>query len=258
MAGPDGLEIAGHPRLRLRVVSDAPVATLAARLCDVFPDGTSALVTRGTLNLTRREGLDRAEPLEPGVAYDVEVELEATAWRWRPGQRVRLALAGSDWPNAVAPPAPVTLEVLGGELVLPVLDAESPYPPTELKPGGPAPEGESDGVTWRYEHDVLRRTTSAVIDHGGEYPTAYGRFREHYSGRVEVDRRTFAQRATARVDVRARHVGRADRRRVGPGSTGRRGGVHGDDRPVRQRERPADAAPVLDPGLPARPGLSPR
>ena len=49
------------------------------------------------------------------------------------------------------------------------------------------------------EHDVLARTTSAVIDHGGEYPTPYGAFREHYSGRVEIDRRTYRQRATARV-----------------------------------------------------------
>jgi hypothetical protein len=68
-----------------------------------------------------------------------------------------------------------------------------------LAPGGAASEGEGEGVTWRYEHDVLRRTTSAVIDHGGDYPTAYGRFREHYTGRVDVDRRTFEQRATARV-----------------------------------------------------------
>jgi putative CocE/NonD family hydrolase len=199
VAGPAGLEIAGHPRLRLRVTSDAPVATLAARLCDVFPDGTSALVTRGTLNLSRREGLDRATPLQPGVTYDVELELEATAWRWLPGQVVRLALAGSDWPNAVAPPAPVTLEILGGELVLPVLAGESRYAAVQLAPGGPAPEGEGNGVTWRFEQDVLRRTTSAIIDHGGDYPTAYGRFREHYAGRVDVDRRSFAQRATARV-----------------------------------------------------------
>ena len=54
-------------------------------------------------------------------------------------------------------------------------------------------------MTWAIEHDVLTRTTRAVIDHGGSYPTPYGGFQEHYSGRVEVDRRTFRQRATARV-----------------------------------------------------------
>ncbi len=198
-AGPDGVEIAGHPVLRLRVRSSEPVATLAVRLCDVFADGASALVTRGTLNLTRRAGFHSAEALLPGEWYDVEVELEATAWRWLPGQRVRLALAGADWPNTVAPPRPLTLEVADVSLELPVLTRESDSPAVEFAPGGPAPEGEGDGVTWRLEDDVLARTTSAVIDHGGEYPTPYGGFREHYSGRVDVDRRTFLQRASARV-----------------------------------------------------------
>jgi uncharacterized protein len=197
--GPEGLEIAGHPVVRLRVVSSAPVATVAVRLCDVFPDGTSALVTRGVLNLTRRDGFGSAEPLVPGAPYDVEVELEATSWRWLPGQRVRVAISGADWPNTVAPPGPLTLEILDGELALPVLAGDSVHPPIELVPGGDAPAGEADGVTWRIEDDVLAGVTRAVIDHGGEYPTPYGGYREHYSGQVEVDRRTFTQRATARV-----------------------------------------------------------
>lgn len=197
--GPDGLEFAGHPILRLRVASSEPVATLGVRLCDVFPDGTSALVTRGTLNLTRRDGFHEATALDAGTAYDVTVELEATAYRWTPGQRLRVSIAGTDWPNVVAPPRPLTLEVLGGELTLPILTSGSSHPPTSFRRGGDAPEGEAEGVTWAVEHDVLTRRTSAVIDHGGTYPTPYGAFEEHYSGRVEVDRRTFEQRATARV-----------------------------------------------------------
>ncbi len=66
-------------------------------------------------------------------------------------------------------------------------------------------------MTWAIEHDVLTRRTSAVIDHGGTYPTPYGAFEEHYSGRVEIDRRTFEQRATARVTLRARPVHRRGR-----------------------------------------------
>ena len=49
-------------------------------------------------------------------------------------------------------------EVLGGELILPVLTGESPYPPTEFAPGGDAPRVRRDGVTWAIEHDVLART----------------------------------------------------------------------------------------------------
>ncbi|MFL6100833.1 MAG: CocE/NonD family hydrolase [Actinomycetales bacterium] len=201
VAGPEGLEIAGHPCLRLRVISSAPVATVAARLCDVFPDGTSALVTRGTLNLTRRGGMATAEALVPGQEYDVELELEATAWRWRPGQRVRLALAGADWPNTVAPPTPLTLTVVGGQLDLPVLRMDSTYAPATFAPGGDAPADEGEGVTWTVTDDVLGGRTRAEVDHGSEYGTPFGSAREHYTGMVEVDRATFAQRATARVEL---------------------------------------------------------
>ena len=202
--GDHGLEIAGHPRVRLRLRASRPVATVAVRLCDVFADGTSTLVTRGTLNLTRRAGMGTAEALVPGETYDVEVELEATGYRWLPGQIVRVALAGADWPNTVAPPEPVALEILGGELLLPVVPSDAPgrgsdSAATTFAPGDHAPADEAEGVTWRIEHDVLARTTAAVVDHGGGWATPYGWAREHYSGRVEVDRVTFAQRASAQV-----------------------------------------------------------
>ena len=57
------LEILGHPSVRLRLRSDAAVASLSAKLEDVFPDGTSALVTRGFLNLTHRAGSTAPVPI---------------------------------------------------------------------------------------------------------------------------------------------------------------------------------------------------
>jgi hypothetical protein len=47
--------------------------------------------------------------------------------------------------------------------------------------------------------DVLAGVTRAEVDHGSEYATPFGSAREHYSGMVEIDQATFAQRATARV-----------------------------------------------------------
>ena len=49
--------VVGHPRARLRISVDQPLASLSVKLCDVFPDGTSALVSRGTLDLTFRDGV---------------------------------------------------------------------------------------------------------------------------------------------------------------------------------------------------------
>ena len=96
----DDLHLYGHPRLQLRVRADQPVAFVSAKLCDVAPDGTSTLITRGLLNLTHRGGYD-SDPvaLEPGEWVDVEIELEATAWSLDEGRQLRLAVTGNDWPN---------------------------------------------------------------------------------------------------------------------------------------------------------------
>lgn len=201
---PEGLEIAGNPRVQLSISASAPVATVAVRLNDVAADGTSTLVTRGTLNLTRRDGMDTALPLVPGEVYEVEVELEATAWQWRAGHLLRLSIAGADWPNTVAPPGPVTLSVRGGRLLMPAYDPVGSPAPPDLAPGDLTTSDSSDGVTWRVEHDVLNRTTACVVDHGSAYDAPYGSVIEHYAGRVRVSTRTFAEVAAADVSLTLR------------------------------------------------------
>jgi predicted acyl esterase len=166
------MEVLGHPRLTVRVGASAPVAFLSAKLCDVFPDGTSALVARGFLNLTRRRSLTDPEPMRPGVVETVELELDATSWVFPAGHRLRLSLAGADWPNLVPPPGPVTLTVErdGSTLTLPVLDGPGPCPPPALpppRPHHPAADPASPTVVWRVARDVLGRRTEAEIDHGG-------------------------------------------------------------------------------------------
>jgi uncharacterized protein len=173
------LEILGHPRLVVRVGASAPVAFLSAKLCDVLPDGTSTLVARGLLNLTRRRSLTEPEPMRPGVVEEVELELDVTSWVFPAGHRLRLSLAGADWPNLVPPPAPVTLTVErdGSALTLPVLHDPSPSPPPSLPPPRPPhPAAEVPGpgrpdpppaVVWRVVRDVLGRRAEAEIDHGG-------------------------------------------------------------------------------------------
>ncbi|HEX6248081.1 MAG TPA: CocE/NonD family hydrolase [Nocardioidaceae bacterium] len=196
----DAVTLMGHPRVRLRVSADRPVASLSVKLCDVFADGTSALVTRGSLNLSHRDGHADPRPLEPGVEVDVEVLLDACAYAFAPGQRMRLSVAGSDWPNTSCPPEPVTVTVHGGELTLPVWTGPSPYDAPVLTPGEERSGEEPASVVWRVERDVLRRTTACVVDHGSRYGTAHeGSASERYRGRVEVDRRSFEQRAWSEV-----------------------------------------------------------
>lgn len=202
----DGVHVYGHPVLRLRVRADRPVAFVSAKLCDVFPDGTSALITRGLLNLTHRNGYD-ADPvaLVPGEWIDVEIELEATAWSLDDGNRLRLAVAGTDWPNVTAPPQPVTLEIDrdASLLYVPVLaDLDGPAVP-ELAHVVPAELSDGTGVTWTVERDVLGRKTSCRTSYGEDWTSARGfACGAHYTGRVDIDTRTFDQRAEADADLR--------------------------------------------------------
>ena len=169
------LEVLGNPRLEVTVASSVPVAYLSAKLCDVFPDGTSALVTRGMLNLAHRRSRERPEPLEPGRAERVSIELEATSWVYEPGHRIRLDLAPADWPNAWPPPAPGELAVHRDDavLTLPILEGPSPVPrpptfapPTRERERVPPPDAPGGPLVWRIEHDVVAGETRAVIGHG--------------------------------------------------------------------------------------------
>ncbi len=122
------LEILGHAQLTVSLTSSAPIAYLSAKLCDVFPDGASSLVSRNILNLAHRDSREEPSPMEPGHRYDITIELEAASWTFEAGHRIRLDLAGTDWPNVWSPPEPVTLTIdrSATTLTLPVLDGPSP------------------------------------------------------------------------------------------------------------------------------------
>ncbi|MFE4967055.1 CocE/NonD family hydrolase [Streptomyces sp. NPDC056660] len=92
------VEILGRPRVRLRLDSATPRAHVIVRLCDVAPDGSSTLVTRGVLNLLSRHGRDKAVEWTPGTYEDVEVELTGIGYAFPPGHRVRVAVSDVYWP----------------------------------------------------------------------------------------------------------------------------------------------------------------
>jgi len=198
----DGRTLIGQPVVRLRVSVDQPVAYLAVKINDVFPDGTSALVTRALLNLTHRDGHDQPpSPLVPGEVYDVDVELDACAFQFDAGQRLRVSVAGADWPNTGVPPAPVTMTVHGGEVVLPCWSGASPHAEPDLPaPADPTADHDYGDVLWQIERDVLKRVVRARVDYGGVFEGKYGsEIDDHNTGHVEVDLATFGQRSEAKA-----------------------------------------------------------
>jgi hypothetical protein len=198
----DDLEIMGHARLAVRVTSSVPVTYLSAKLCDVFPDGTSSLVTRGMLNLTHRESRTNPSPLEPGSTYDIELELEAMSWTFETGHRVRLDLAAADWPNAWPPPrsGTITIDRSTAVLELPVLDGPSPtqempeVPPADRAQANASPKERpkddpaTGWVKWSVEHHQLEHETRATAGSFGDYDADGNTppFAELYGGVVAV------------------------------------------------------------------------
>jgi uncharacterized protein len=169
------VELVGLPACELELDVDRPSALVCVRLCDVFPDGTSALITRGLLNLTHRESHEFPEPLVPGERYRVRVELDSIAYAVPAGHKLRVAVSSTYWPWAWPSPEPVTLTVYSGTLELPVLTGEAPVPafaepehtPTlETEGGG----GHPTGRTLRREH------ATGLVEQGFDYDTG-GAFR---------------------------------------------------------------------------------
>ncbi len=169
------LEILGSPVLEARVGSSVPVAYLSAKLCEVLPDGMSALVSRGLLNLTHRDSHEDPSPLEPGHAYDVTVELDATSRVFQAGNRMRLMIAGADWPNGWPPPeaSELTLELGATRLVLPRIVGPSPV---AERPNLAPVDGEvaAADATWIIERDVYGRRSRVTVRDVSEFSPTGG------------------------------------------------------------------------------------
>lgn len=188
------VEILGAPRVVLRLESAHSYAMLAARLEDVFPDGTVARVTYAVVDLTHRDGHEEPSALVPGELYHLRLALNDCAYAFVPGHRMRLALSSYYWPIAWPPPerSSLRLRTAGSSLELPVRaprreDSElAPFPSPESAPNARTTElhrgrairtvtrDEATGETrYRFASDftedgepALTRVESTRMEHG--------------------------------------------------------------------------------------------
>lgn len=138
---PDRLEILGAPEVELEVAVDRPVAKLAVRLCDVWPDGASTRVTYTLFNLTHRDGHEHPTRLEPGRRYRVRIAMNHIAHAFLPGHRLRVAISTSYWPQMWPAPEPATLTLFTGMGRL-----DLPVRPPRAEEDAPAPFGAPEGA----------------------------------------------------------------------------------------------------------------
>src|SRR5262249_24704979 len=133
--------ILGAPAVDLELAVDQPRAFIAVRLCNVDEAGASARVTYGVLNLTHRDSHEQPTPLEPRRRYRVRVQLNAIAYAFAKGHRVRLAVSTSYWPTVWPSPTPVTLTFYTGASTLTL-----PERPVRAEDAALAPFGEVEGA----------------------------------------------------------------------------------------------------------------
>lgn len=175
------VELLGAPVVELDLAVDAPTGMIAVRLCEVFPDGASARLSYGLLNLTHRTGHERPAPMTPGERTRVRVRLNDLAQRIPAGHRLRVAVSTSYWPPAWPAPTSTTLTVYAGTGTL-ALPVRPPRPDDEaLRPfGAPeaAPALETSTLrparfTRTRERDLSTRTTTArVVSEGDAFDGA--------------------------------------------------------------------------------------
>ena len=121
------LNILGNAQAEITFRCDQTEGLLAVRLCDVWPDGKSTLITRGIVNLCQRESKRFPEALKPGEWYTMNVSLNHTGYQMPPGHKLRLAVSTSYWPMAWPTANVVTLEIKTGasKLYLPIRNNEA-------------------------------------------------------------------------------------------------------------------------------------
>jgi uncharacterized protein len=179
------MEILGWPKLILHASSSARVVTFVAKLADVAPDGSSALIVDGSLNGTRRHSFTDPSPMKPGEIYELNIPIQPTGWVIQPGHRLRLAICSSDFPNLWPTPERAVnriyrTEVYRSRLVLPVVVQSQLAPPRFLPPPRlhqvvhlvPGPETQQiiyDQITNTMAVDRNSRVTVLLDDQLGKF-----------------------------------------------------------------------------------------
>jgi uncharacterized protein len=95
------LEVTGPIKVHLWAVSSAPDTDFVARLVDVHPDGYALNLTDGIVR-ARYRNFERGEQpslIEPGQAYEYDIDLWSTSNLFQAGHRIRLTVTSSSFPR---------------------------------------------------------------------------------------------------------------------------------------------------------------
>ena len=169
----DRIELLGAPEIELEMSSDRPTAQIAARLCDVAPDGSSRRISYGVLNLTHHEGHSEPKPLAPGETFKARLKLNDCGYALEKGHVLRLALSTAYWPLIwpAADAATLTLRA-PGILMLPArrsspLDGNVGFDPPVAGPAAPSTKVGEGRMTRSVSFDLVTGVSTYITDGQG-------------------------------------------------------------------------------------------
>ncbi len=95
------VEVTGPIMVHLWAISSAPDTDFVARLVDVHPDGYAQNLTDGIIRARYRNFAQGGSEalIEPGQAYEYDIDLWATSNLFQQGHRIRLDVTSSNFPR---------------------------------------------------------------------------------------------------------------------------------------------------------------
>jgi putative CocE/NonD family hydrolase len=91
--------VTGPMQAVLYVSSSAKDTDHTAKLVDVYPDGTAYNIQEGILRSRYREGFKKKVWMDPGLVYELTIDLYVTSNTFGPGHRIRLEISSSSFPR---------------------------------------------------------------------------------------------------------------------------------------------------------------
>ena len=92
-------EVTGPVTVTLWAQSSATDTDFTAKLIAVAPDGRAVNLNNGILRTSFRDSLADPTPITPGRPYEYHIQVWPTSYQFRAGDRIRLEISSSDYPQ---------------------------------------------------------------------------------------------------------------------------------------------------------------
>ncbi|SDH96684.1 X-Pro dipeptidyl-peptidase [Actinokineospora alba] len=121
------LRISGVVRADLRLSFSKPAANVTVLLVDRAPDGKTSIVTRGWTDPQNRQSPSQTKPIQPGKAYDIQVDLVPDDYVLAAGHSLAVVVMSSDYDYTLRPRpgAGISLDLSHSYLTLPAVGGQA-------------------------------------------------------------------------------------------------------------------------------------